>query len=113
MKVDVAEVVELMEDAGLEPRNYSGRAMYGKQCVALEADRGVSAVTPVVELLQTAAEYWLNEPTDEDERDRGWKKFLELCAALKGAREDAMGLGGVVYWPHLAWPGSHERRDSD
>lgn len=113
VNVDVAEVVELMEGAGLEPRSYSGRAMYGKRCVALETDRGQSAVVPVVNLLQAAAEYWLDQASGDDERAAGWEKFYLVCQALKGAREDALGLGGVVYWPHLAWPDGRREEERE
>ena len=51
--------------------DYSGRGMYGKQCASIYC-------SDATECIEAAAE-------------RG----------IKGARQDNMGLGWVVYWPNI------------
>lgn len=69
--------------AGLEPEQairtrYSGRMMFGKECLGIVHD------TPG-EMLEFAASL-MNDSADA----RKW---------LKGARNDAMGLSQITYWP--------------
>jgi hypothetical protein len=51
--------------------DYSGRGMYGKTCASIYCD-------DTDECIEEAA-----------------------AAGIRGARRDSMGLGAVVYWPHI------------
>lgn len=36
--MDATQLVQQLKDLGLEPRPYSGRSMYGKECVGVSVD---------------------------------------------------------------------------
>jgi hypothetical protein len=81
----------LFEDAQYEPRSYSGRCMYGENCLAVTTDSASEAATVILDVVQACAE----NGTAED--------VLELVAMLRGSRTDSMGRGVVVYWPDIKW----------
>jgi hypothetical protein len=64
-----------LEAAGIKTRSYSGRGMFGAECLAATAKRveDVYAVIP--------------------------------ASAIRGARTDSMGFDVVVYWPGVAFGG--------
>lgn len=75
-----------IKSQGYTPRSYSGRGMYGKQCLAFSTDD--SAITAVAAIVGNIR--------DEGER-------LEVVEAFEGARSDSMGLGTVIYFPRIAF----------
>ena len=79
------ELIDKLLDIGLCPRSYSGRSMYGRECVAvvLSRDEGWSSWNIAMELA--------NSDFDPGEPN-----------------EDAMGLGTVLYWPSYTWPDGME-----
>ena len=82
--IDETTLVEALNTAGLKIRRYSGRYMYGKECVATSDDR------PLQEILADLIEAYSDN--------------FECANAIRAARTDDMGRGIVVYWPHVAWP---------
>jgi hypothetical protein len=78
-----AKLVEfLMYEQGLSVRSYSGRAMYGAECVGVD--------------LESIAQLWALAQaigSDEDLRDK-----------VSAPTTDSMGLNIIAYWPNLAWP---------
>jgi len=104
-------LIELMEEAGLEPFSYSGRGMCGGRCVALNVERGESAAKPVAHLMNHLAAKHLESTWGTDDGSESFAdmearadELLALCNLLGSAREDSMGLDGVVYWPGADWP---------
>lgn len=80
--------IELLDDAGCEPRSYSGRGMYGARCVSITTDRYqsegyVAALTMIY--------------AESDEQS-------ELLSVWRGVRSDSMGLDTVIYFPDMDWP---------
>ena len=76
------ELKQLIEDAGYETRDYSGRGMYGKRCLAfiIEAGNELGAVAEMVY-------------HSDDE---------EMVNIFKTARTDAMGRDDIViYFPSM------------
>ncbi len=71
------EFIEALENADFYPCAYSGRGMFGKECVCLKGD-GIS-VWDVARAL----------PEDMD---------------VPEPRTDMLGLGMVIYWPQYEWP---------
>lgn len=70
---------ELIESAGYDVREYSGRGMYGRQCIGLVTD-----------------DPWLSVLADlvahcEDVDD--------AASIIRKCRRDDMGRGTVLYWP--------------
>jgi hypothetical protein len=86
----------------LIPRSYSGRGMYGKQCVGVTLDGDGSSFQ--LGAAVSAAFFDL----DEDEA-------LDNIADLARLRvcEDSMGRGVIVYWPSVEWPADVEEEDED
>lgn len=89
--ITAARVRELFEDAQYEPRRYSGRCMYGRECLSVTTDSASESVTVVLDVVQACAE----NGTSED--------VVELVDMLRGSRTDSMGRGVVVYWPDISW----------
>ena len=74
----------LLEDAGYDPQPYSGRGMFGKQCVSVRSDeRLLMVLSDIVGCI-------------EDK--------MQSAELLRRAETDQMGTGIVVYWPSAKWP---------
>lgn len=76
---EVQNFIEALEDSGFEPRKYSGRGMFGKECVAVSG-KDVSE-WEVARALSYIEDFDIPEP-----------------------RQDQLGLGIVLYWPSYEWP---------
>lgn len=77
--VEPQTLIDAIEDAGFEARSYSGRGMYGKECVGVDLD----ATSDLWGLAQEMARSGI------------------ICDQ---PRTDSMGLGIIAYWPRLSWP---------
>jgi hypothetical protein len=78
------------------PRSYSGRGMYGEQCVSVD-------VSNLGALIAFGAEL-------------GWQsKFTnaEIDEIARGVRSDSMGRDIVVYWPGLPWDRATMQEDDE
>lgn len=98
-------------------RSYSGRGMYGKQCVGIVGDwKDCQCLMQVVigdqaqEVFDTA-----RDATDEsmdaafDEHD----DLQQTIAMIFDFRSDDMGLQSVVYWPNLEYNGDTMNDEED
>ena len=94
MNLDVEDFIERLEEEGLEPYSYSGRFMYGKNCVAVDFENLGSVLAAIFNIGFTIA--------DNDESDDGYTHMLE------DTRTDMMGVGMVAYWPNAEWPEGRE-----
>ncbi len=98
-------------------RSYSGRAMYGKSCVAITGDVSDlkktlkdsirAAVDEYVNTVRDAAEELedIEDPIDVEEAEDKFCKFMDVVFEYS---EDSMGLGAVYYWkniPYVNGPG--------
>ncbi len=88
MKSD--KFLKLFEDTDFTPVSYSGRCMYGTQCVSVDLGSS-SGYGLVAELMLKAQDL---ESFDQE----------DLVEIFRETRQDQMGLGIVVYWPNLYWP---------
>ena len=70
---------------GYDPVPYSGRNMYGENCWAIDD-------VPAVIFAAAILDYESDERLDPDTR-------AMAIRALRGAREDGMGRGVVLYFP--------------
>lgn len=107
--MDAEKLIGAIEDAdvrdgeGLTARRYSGRGMYGKQCVGVEVGRGVSSF----QLAAAIAVALLDGDVDEGPSDVEDLARLRVC-------EDNMGLDTIVYFPQVEWPeGREDDEDED
>lgn len=78
MQTATPEQFEALQDIAQQNdgrlRSYSGRGMYGAQCLGVTTEYPNSVM-----------------------EDAG-------AAGIKGARQDSMGLKTIVYWPHIGVP---------
>lgn len=93
-KIEPTAMQELLEAAELKTRAYSGRYMYGKDCLGVDVD-GIGT------LLLAVAEF-----VTDDNR-------AEILETLRGTRSDAMGLGTIVYFPGTPYVGESDICDED
>ncbi len=83
------QLQDIVEAAGYETRSYSGRGMYGKECLAFTADSETSSFAVAADLIAAALD------AGED--------FVEpVLAAMRGIRTDSMGRGTVFYFPRVS-----------
>jgi hypothetical protein len=88
-----------IEAAGYEARSYSGRGMYGAQCVGVDLDRGVSEFRLAIDLAVACV------------HDGESEQVAELGHLATSS--DSMGLGSIVYFPSVKWEGVEEEDDLD
>lgn len=97
VKIDSRFLIDLIEQSDVEAeeaRSYSGRGMYGRECVGLVVSNVFSAVAALYSGLSRVV---------ADEIDL--EDYLEaLSDVIRETRQDGMGLDHIIYWPALAWP---------
>lgn len=74
---------EFLEENGYETRSYSGRAMFGKTCLA------VTVSDPVIAAQNIGYGIGVHSEQVEDE-----------LRSVKAIRWDQMGLQYILYWPY-------------
>jgi uncharacterized protein Yka (UPF0111/DUF47 family) len=79
---DIKQLAETLHDYA-DTHNYSGRGMYGRECVAVTARTVTEALAQVVNVT-------------DDIDDIRW--------LVTHFRTDSMGTDTIVYWPDMAWP---------
>lgn len=84
--MDVEDIVEVFECAGYEVRSYSGRGMYGNECLGVTCDDPV-VFTAKVMAVASAYGYHLDD----------------LLALFSKHRTDDMGLSTIIYFPSVAY----------
>lgn len=90
-------------DSDLKPRSYSGRFMYGKQCLGFETDESsVKAIGLILVSLCRGAS-----------AVRAKEDVMDLAEILQDAREDSLGLGTIVYFPNVPWHDSYETGEEE
>ena len=70
------ELIGALEDAGYEPRSYSGRGMFGRTCVSVSGDISIWEIA----------------------------RNIDQDIHIPNPSTDSMGLGTVLYWPTYPWP---------
>jgi hypothetical protein len=85
---------QILVDADLEPRDYSGRGMYGKKCLGFVIERNDSPLRAFGGMLASLSS--LNGARVKSDLSDLSELMLEAC-------EDSMGLGTIVYFPKVKW----------
>lgn len=86
----------MLEDVGADIRSYSGRGMYGKECLGVDIPRG-----GLGEFLASVI-----EGTPEDH-------VSDIAQAFRGMQTDQMGLGTIVYFPDVSFTSDEEEEDDE
>lgn len=89
---------QIIEDAGFSTRSYSGRGMYGEECLGAIIPSGQSVMDFVAEVIQTIKEQ--ANDLDEDKIQAGMESALDdFCSLLRASKIDTMGEDGIIYFP--------------
>lgn len=94
--MDFSTLVGIIEEAGYRAYSYSGRNMYGKQCVGFTVDRHIGIFRAIADLIE-AAQYIGGE-------DDGMA-VRHMLDIIRSTVTDDMGLDTVVYFPRVRWEG--------
>lgn len=94
--MEFQELIDVLESAGYEPRSYSGRSMYGKECVGVTTDD--SAVDVLINCLGVAV-----EP----------ERIDDICDLFRHYNEDSMGRSSIIYFPRVEWEGDNDDDDEE
>jgi hypothetical protein len=84
---------DICENAGIETRSYSGRGMYGRNCLGIDSDSDLGL------LVSAMLEYVTDSLEDDDLHDA----VRTIADAFRDMRTDSMGLGIIVYFPKIKW----------
>lgn len=87
-KTTFETITETLDDMGIEYRSYSGRGMYGDECLGVDCDRSEAASIPAKLVLELMA--------------AGEREAAETVAMAQ-IRTDSMGLGQIVYFQDIKW----------
>ncbi len=92
MNEDISRsVIAILPDLGLEARSYSGRGMYGAECVGVDCE-GMTSHQIVARIVLALCE---QGPDGLDAAEH----FTRDGAVAS----DSMGRGSIVYFPRLPW----------
>lgn len=93
---EAAALVTVLVRAGYKARSYSGRGMYGKECVGVDLENVGQVVDAVLDVVDNL----------EADTAKGRATTRLVMQALRQPSEDSMGRGIILYWPRLPWPGA-------
>ena len=88
------EMIKSMDD--YRALSYSGRAMYGKECVGVSVPRTTNEYKFIADILDAIAQDSMDE--DELQDNLGW-----FSQQLKSASSDNFGLDTVFYFKRMEW----------
>jgi len=80
----------LIENAhtGGELRDYSGRGMYGKECLAIDCEVSLAHAVSMTQFVIG---------------NLGSSHLRELMDALENTCTDSLGMGTITYWPSVPY----------
>lgn len=96
---------EILENAGYEVRSYSGRGMYGVECLDATISPSnvgqliADVIDAVIELTESIPDS--DGPTNVDDVSKAFKSF----------RQDSMGYDVIVYWEKVKFFDEDESED--
>lgn len=99
----------IFEEADFPCRSYSGRAMYGKECLGVTIDRGQDMGMLFANIVDGLYEMVAHD----HEEDHHEQAFLDVADAMRAMRTDSMGLGTIVYFPGVDYVSDDEEDDDD
>lgn len=96
------ELKELGSDISsvMECFKYSGRYMYGQQCLGIRCENPVTVVLDILKEL-------ISDNVSEDV-DQLLLYLDDVLEELKEAQFDSLGMDYVVYFPNIPWDESFE-----
>lgn len=94
----------LIEEAGYKCQDYSGRAMFGRRCLAVVLNaRQLGNL--ISDLMKTCL--------DEDPDGPDFLYAGQAADAVRGICWDNMGMDMVYYWPDVPYTADEEEEEDD
>lgn len=90
MSTAISKIKSAVRAFDLKVRSYSGRGMYGRQCLGIDIGRMNSH-----EFVANLVRMMVEEGTEETDR--------ALDALQSKIETDSMGLGKIIYFPNVEW----------
>ena len=91
---------EIIDYAGYTARDYSGRGMYGRKCLALSSE-----TNDLPEIISDLAKAFSDLNFDPDGSTVDMQNYndmyFEMCEIIRNTSTDQLGLGIIVYWPTM------------
>lgn len=81
---------QLCEDLGYDTRSYSGRSMYGKECLGIDLDSGLGSF--IGDVIRGLSEVDSDTLLDHESAH-------DVAEAFDDMQTDDMGRGMIVYFP--------------
>jgi hypothetical protein len=100
---------DIFEEANFPCRSYSGRAMYGKECLGVTIERGQDVGMLFANIVDGLYELVAHD----HEEDHHEQAFLDVADAMRAMRTDNMGLGTIVYFPGVEFVGDGDEEEED
>ena len=94
----VNEVVSYIDE---RTRSYSGRSMYGDNCIGVTTDSSPFGFT--ARMIEGAMKYYGKDS----------EEFEAIIALMKKTNFDSMGMSSIYYWPSVKWEGPDCDEDED
>lgn len=109
--------VDQVPGDGATIQSYSGRAMYGRHCLAITGSK-----TECAELLSAALQEGFNVAHShafdcgEDEKEmracqQEYTDYLEVLQVIFNHQQDSMGYDVVIYWPSIPYEAQEDNED--
>jgi hypothetical protein len=92
------KLLELLDDAGLNTRQYSGRGMSGKHCPAFKVESDTEILTAGFDISQALREQNAGAPSVHE-----YEATEDVQTLLSTATTDSMGKGIIVYFPRYTF----------
>ncbi len=92
--MEYQELIDTIELVGFKPKVYSGRGMYGKECLSIISANTDNVILNIISEALGKVNCG-NSISVSDVQD--------LCEMLKGSKIDSMGKNKVIYWPNIPW----------
>ena len=103
----IKQAIECMNDDSGRARSYSGRGMYGRECLAITSSHETSRV--LMFLLECCVQVINDEvPTEEI-----INKLFEVMDLINNPRADSMGRDNIIYWPSISADSIFTNDDDD
>ena len=86
-QINATALKEIFEGMAYEVRDYSGRGMFGKRCLAVTCDNPSGWIAEVFLYLA--------------ENKTPYEEIIQVAEILKDSRTDTMGHASIIYWPAI------------
>ena len=94
------------EELAIPCRSYSGRGMYGKECLGIDIDRGALGGTIADLVDHVFGTFDLDKDSDLD-------AVTAITEALRRMASDSMGMGMIYYFPGIPFTDDRETEDDE